>query len=138
VLLSHKDLPLTATPIRIGFVIESYRRAVSPIHRLPPRATETSRARERERERADPLKTYFAALPDAQARADERQALLSPDRRRFSVPVADVEAVLDLLDSEEVLTARYIDTERGIDQPVIITEIVVDAEAQSALIKVWG
>ncbi|EJL32004.1 hypothetical protein PMI02_01628 [Novosphingobium sp. AP12] len=44
----------------------------------------------------------------------------------------------DLLDSDEVLTARYIDTEPNIAQPVVVTEIVVDAEAQSALIKVWG
>lgn len=123
---------MTATPTRIGFVIEPYRRAVSE---TPDAATRHGNLA---RESADPLETYFAALPDAQARADERQALLSPDRRRFSVPVADVEAVLDLLDSEEVLTARYVDTERDIDQPVIITEIVVDAEAQSALIKVWG
>jgi hypothetical protein len=123
---------MTATPTRIGFVIEPYRRAVSETPAAAARHGNLAR------ETADPLETYFATLADAQTRADERQDILSPDRRRFSVPVADVEAVLDLLDGEKVLTARYVDTERRIDQPMIITEIVVDTEAQSALIKVWG
>lgn len=123
---------MTATPTRIGFVIEPYRRSVSETPAAAARHGNLAR------ESADPIETYFATLSDAQIRANERQDLLSPDRRRFSVPVADVEAVLDLLDSEEVLTARYVDIERGIDQPVIVTEIVVDSEAQSALLKVWG
>lgn len=123
---------MTATPARIGFVTEPFRRAIA----------ETPAAANRHgamaRESADPVDSYFATVADAQLHADDRQALLSPDRRRFSVAIFDVELALELLDAEEVLTARLIDPERGLDRSMIITEVVIDAEGHSAEIKLWG
>lgn len=125
---------MVATTTRIGFVIEPYRRAVS----------ETASAADRHgnlaRETDDPLDTWFSTVADAQIRADERQALLSPDRRLFDIEIVgtDVDALLDLLEAETVPAGRLIDTERDIDRPVIATEFKVDLAAQSATIKVWG
>lgn len=123
---------MVATPARIGFVIEPYRRATSETPAVATRHGNLAR------ETDDPLETYFASLVDAQSRADARQALLSPDRRRFSVPVVDVDFALGLLDADQITTARFIDEERGVDMPVIITEVVIDAEGGSAQLKVWG
>lgn len=123
---------MTATPTRIGFVIEPYRRAVSETPAVALRHGNLAR------ETDDPLETYFASLADAQTRADERQDLLSPDRRRFSMDILDVDAALALLDAEEVMTVRFIDKERGIDTVMLLTEVVIDAEGHSAAIKVWG
>lgn len=123
---------MTATPARIGFVIEPYRRAMSETPSVAARYGNLAR------ESADPLETNFATVADAQIRADQRQELLSPDRRRFSMALLDVDTALDLLDSEEIVTARLIDPERGIDGRYIITDIVVDTEAHIATAKVWG
>ncbi|MGF7152598.1 hypothetical protein [Novosphingobium gossypii] len=123
---------MTATPARIGFVIEPYRRAVTETLAV------TARHGNLARETADPLESYFATVLDAQERADQRQDLLSPDRRRFSMAILDVDTALDLLDSEEIVTARLIDPERGIDGRYIITDVVVDTEANVATAKVWG
>lgn len=123
---------MTATPTRIGFVIEPYRRAVSETPAVAKRHGNLAR------ESTDPLETYFASISDAQVRANERQDILSPDRRRFSFPILDVDIALDLLDAEEVVTARFIDEERGIDTRMVITDVVIDAEAGSATVKVWG
>lgn len=129
---------MVATPTRIGFVIEPYRRAVSET------LTVSDRHGNLGRESADPIDTYFASTSVAQQRADERQDLLSRDRRMFSASITDVEAMLPLLDVGDegddggLPTARFIDTERGIDMPAIITEVVIDTEAHAATVKFWG
>ncbi|HUD28943.1 MAG TPA: hypothetical protein VMQ93_08740 [Novosphingobium sp.] len=129
---------MTATPTRIGFVIEPYRRAVSQTPAVATRHGNLAR------ESADPIDSYFASVAVAQVRADERQALLSPDRRLFSAITPDVEAMLPLLDVDDeendgaLPTVRYIDTERGIDMSAIVAEVVIDTEAHAATIKFWG
>lgn len=123
---------MAATPARIGFVLEAYRRAVS----------ETAAAGERHgnlaRETADPLETWFSARVDAQARADERQDLLSEDRRLFSLTVVDAEEMLALLDAEGPITALFVDEERDINKLMVVTELSIDMERQVATVKVWG
>ena len=42
------------------------------------------------------------------------------------------------MDAGEVPGGTFIDTERGLDIPVIATEFVIDIDAQGASIKVWG
>lgn len=123
---------MVATSARIGFVTRQFRRAVSKT------ASVETKYGSMGRETADPLDTYFSTVADAQFRADERQALLSPDRRLFTVTTSEPEVVLDMLNASEVPTVRYVDTERGIDRSFIVTEIIVDAMANDAQLKIWG
>lgn len=131
---------MTATPTRIGFVIEPYRRAVSETPAVATRHGNLAR------ESADPIDSYYSVMADAQIRADQRQDMLSPDRRLFSATSPDVEAMLLLLDIDDkdtsggggITTARFIDEDRNVDMPVIITEVVIDTAAHSATLKFWG
>jgi hypothetical protein len=127
---------MPATPARIGFVTRPYRRAVSETPSV------TARHGSLARETADPLETWFSTVADAQMRADERQALFSPDRRIFTVSLSDADELLALLgageDEGEVPTARFIDIERGVDMMALVTEVVIDTESQQASVKVWG
>lgn len=52
--------------------------------------------------------------------------------------MVDVELAISLLDSDTVPSARFIDVERGIDMPVMMTDVVIDAEGHSAELKVRG
>tara|TARA_R110002167_G_scaffold180026_1_gene380149 strand:- start:446 stop:823 length:378 start_codon:yes stop_codon:yes gene_type:complete len=125
---------MVATASRIGFVLEPVRRAVSET------ADTAAHHGNLARETADPLDTWFSTVADAQIRADERQSLLSSDRRLFDVELSgeDIEELFDLMDAGEVPGGTFIDTERGLDIPVIATEFVIDIDAQGASIKVWG
>lgn len=125
---------MTATSARIGFVLEPYRRAVAET------AGTAARHGNLARETSDPIESWFAAVADAQTRADARQALLSVDRRMFEVKISgrDAETVLGLLSYTTVPLARYVDEERDLDMPVIIASATVDIESQSASLKVWG
>lgn len=124
---------MVATPARIGFVIRAYRRATSESPDVAARHGTLAR------ESADPLDTWFSSVADAQERADERQALLEKERRLFTVTLTDVgDEVLELLDGETVPTIRFIDGDRDVDMMAIATEIVVDAEAHTAQLTIWG
>lgn len=123
---------MVATAARIGFVTRPYRRAVSKTPSVETKYGSLAR------ETDDPLDTYFSTVADAQFRADERQALLSPDRRLFTVTSSEPELLLDYLEAEEVPTMRYVDTERGIDRLFMVTQIVIDAMANTAELKIWG
>jgi len=123
---------MVATPARIGFVLEPYRRAISETPEVAKRHGNLAR------ESDDPLDTWFSSVADAQLRADERQGLLSPDRRRFAATVVDLDEALVMLNASETPCVRFIDAERGIDAAMIVTDVVIDIEAQTAEIKFWG
>lgn len=126
---------MPATPSRIGFVLEPYRRAVSTTELATERYGNLARTT------ADPIDSRFANLEDAQERADERQALLSPSRRRFQVVATNIDDMLWLITGDgtpEVPVGTYIDEERGISMPVFANDVVFDLRAQTATFTVWG
>lgn len=124
---------MPASPTRIGFITQEFRRATS----------ETPSAQTRHgtlaRESEDPVETFFDNVADAQLIADARQALFSPERRRFSPRVTGInEAIsIDYL-SGTIPVAHYIDAERAVDRNMILTEITLDFSKQQAELPVWG
>lgn len=123
---------MSATPARIGFVIEPYRRAISVTAGVKDKHGNLAR------QSPDPVDSWFAELAAAQFRADERQGLLSPERRRFQIVTSDIEGLEDLLDSQDTFTATMTDTERGVQAKVMITDITIDLATQLASFNVWG
>jgi len=123
---------MAATPARIGFIMSEFRRAVS--------TTQTAKDRfgSAARESADPVQTYFDNVADAQAIADERQALLSAERRRFRVTVQGVEDVADLDISGRIPVSYYVDTDRAADRLMLVSEIVMDFGRQTSTVTIWG
>jgi len=123
---------MSATPSRIGFVIEPYRRAISVTAGVKDKHGNLAR------QSADPVESWFADLASAQSRADARQTLLSPERRRFQVVTRDVEGLDDLLGATDCFTAQMVDVERGINAEVIVTDMTIDLATQLASFTVWG
>lgn len=123
---------MPATPARIGFIMNAFRRAVSEDAEVKSRYGSDAR------QSADPIESYFDNVTDAQAIADERQALLSPERRRFKVTAKAIEDISALDLAAGVPVARYVDTERDADRAVLISEIVLDFARQTATMTVWG
>lgn len=124
---------MPTTPARIGFITEQFRRVVSTTDEA--RTLFGSAARESD----DPMQTYFGDVDDAQAVADERQALLSPARRRFEVQTVGLEEALTLDFTTGVIpNGRLIDPEKQADLPVLLAEVELDFARQKATLMVWG
>lgn len=123
---------MPAIASRIGFIMSEFRRAISTTQAAQDRFGSAAR------QTADPIETYFDRVQDAQVMADERQALLSAERRRFKTTVKGVEEVLALDLSAGIPAAQYVDTERGADRTVLISEIVIDLDRQNTTMTVWG
>lgn len=123
---------MPATPARIGFILEPFRRAVAE------NATVQSQYGALARKSDDPAESFFDAVADAQAMADERLALLSAARRRFSVSVTGTSEVLALTYSGTLPLVHYTDTERDIDRAMLVGDIAVDLGRGSAALNIWG
>ena len=91
------------------------------------------------RKDTEPQETFFDNLADAQVIADARQALLSPERRRFGVTVKGLDAALDMDIAGPVLpVGSFNDLNRGVAIDVVVAEIGFDFAAQKATTVVWG
>lgn len=123
---------MPATPSRIGFIQQEFRRVIAETAAV--RTNYGSLARESE----DPVPTALDNVADAQTIANERQSLLGVERRRFTLGLNSVNEVLGLSYVGLIPLGRYIDTERGFDKPVIVSEIAVDLGTGSAEATVWG
>jgi len=124
---------MPATPARITFIINPFRRATAENPEV--KAQFGSQARKSD----DPVETFFDSVADAQVMADERQALLSEVRRRFTVRTGTIEEVAALDYTGGALPlVQYIDTECAIDRSMIVGELIYDYAAQSAAMNVWG
>lgn len=124
---------MSATPARIGFVMQPFRRAVAETAEMASRHGRLARRNE------EPLETFFDDPADAEAMAEARQELLGTERRKFGVTVKGLEEALDLpMAGPEVPQARYVDALRGVDRDVLVAEIGFDFAAQRAMIVVWG
>lgn len=123
---------MPATPSRIGFVQSEFRRVIATT------TSATTRHGALARESEDPIETFFDSETDAQAVASERQAMLSPDRRRFRVNLATIEEAAALTYVGAVPNARYVDDERQADRKVIVCDITLDFDKQQAVLSLWG
>jgi hypothetical protein len=124
---------MVATPTRIGFVMEEWRRATATTPAVKERHGELARETE------DPIEAYFDNVADAQAIADARQALLSPERRRFNVATVGLEHGLALNYLDGVIpNGHYVDTAKAADMDVLVAEVGFDFEKQRTSLRVWG
>lgn len=123
---------MPASAARIGFITQEFRKVSS--------ITSSVRTRygAQARETADPMEAFFDSESDAQAFADARQALLSADRRRFRATVSGVSEALALDFLSGVPLARYVDTERNADRPMLVSEMTIDLGRNNAVFTVWG
>ena len=126
---------MPATPARIGFIREEFRRVVASTPAVSNKYGNLAR------ESDDPIETFFDDTADAQIVANERQDLLSADRRRFRCAVNRLDEVMVLDYVGSLPLAQYRDAERGIsgaDGMMVVSEIVIDLHKGQAAIMVWG
>lgn len=123
---------MPATPARIGFIQSEFRRVVATT------GSANTRHGNLARESDDPVETYFDNIADAQVVANERQALLSPERRRFRAVVAGLDEVVALDYIGAVPIASYVDTERNFNGKALVSEIILDFDKQQAAVMLWG
>lgn len=123
---------MPAAPSRIGFIQQDFRRVIAETAAV--RTNYGSLARESD----DPVPTALDNVADAQTIANERQALLGVERRRFTLSLNSSAEVLGLSYAGLMPLGRYIDTERSFDRPVIVSEIEIDLGRGSSEITVWG
>ncbi|MCW1985611.1 UNVERIFIED_ORG: hypothetical protein M2348_001343 [Sphingomonas sp. R1F5B] len=101
-------------------------------------ATAKARYGDDARQSDDPIESYFDNVADAQAIADERQALLSVERRRFKVTAKAVDEVAAFDLTAGIPVARFIDRQSDADRPALVSEIVIDLAKQSTTTTLWG
>lgn len=123
---------MPATPARIGFIQEEFRRVVAETAAIKTRFGDLAR------ESDDPVETFFDSEADAQVIATARQTLLGTERRRFQVRTKGVEEVLALNFGGDVPISHYVDTERGVDRNMLLSEVVIDLGRGTTTLTVWG
>lgn len=124
---------MPATPDRISFIREPFRRAVATTSQASTRHGNLARESE------DPIETFFSDADDALVVATARQTLLSAERRRFIVETTGgLDEVLALDYTGAVPVARFVDSNRGLDKSMLVGEIVIDFQTQRAALMVWG
>lgn len=123
---------MAATSLRIGFIMTGFRRAISES------ATAKDRYGDDARQSDDPIESYFDNVEDAQAIADERQALLSVERRRFKVTAKAAEEIAEIDLTAGIPVARFVDRECAADRKVLVSEIIIDLAKQSTVTTLWG
>lgn len=124
---------MPATPARIGFISTQFRRAIADTPSAKTRHGDLARSSE------DPIETYFDSQDDALIMATARQALLSPERRRFECTATGLDEALGLdLAASTITLARYVDAEREADMIVLIAEIGIDFARQTTTLTIWG
>ncbi len=123
---------MSASPARIGFILNPFRRAVSESPDV--KALFGAQARQSD----DPVETFFDNVADADVMANERQELLSQVRRRFDCTVSGLDEVQALDYSTRIPVAAYTDTERAIERNMLIGDITIDLGKQSAKLNIWG
>lgn len=127
---------MPATPTRIAFVKEEYRSLTIADTDIRDRYGKVAR------DTGDaPVETFFESMSDVNEKLGERHDLLSADRRRFDVRVAEI---LDfggaLAFNVATPTVLVTDDEKGVSaRPCIMTQIeAIDYETQTTRLGIWG
>ena len=123
---------MTATPARIGFILNEYRRVIA--ERPDVKARHGALARESE----DPIPTFFDDPAHAELMAEERADLLSAERKRLTFQTNDALFAFDVNFHDRVPVVQATDLERRIDRPALVAEITFDLGKDSASYLVWG
>lgn len=123
---------MPATPSRIGFILNEYRRSVAQDEDV--KAKFGSLARQSD----DPVPTYFTDQDDADTIAAERLELLSATRRRFRAVITDTENMIDVDMTEAAPVVRYVDPRRSADMTAIIAEVSIDLGRNTTTAILWG
>ena len=123
---------MPATSARVAFISQEFRKAVSTTSAVQTRYSSLARQTE------DPVETWFDSVTDAQTIADNRQALLSAERRRFRATVTGLTEVMAVGYTTGVPLARYVDTERQANLSTMIAEIVIDLGRNNCALTLWG
>ncbi len=123
---------MPATPSRIGFILNQFRRSVATDDDVKVRYGSLAR------ESDDPVETFFVNPDDAEIIAAERLALLSADRRRFRAVITDVEGMIDLDLSTSAPLVRYVDPNRSADMPALVAEVAIDLGRDTTTVILWG
>ncbi|KPL67396.1 hypothetical protein SZ64_04315 [Erythrobacter sp. SG61-1L] len=125
---------MPATPTRIGFILEEYRKVVS--EDADVRAAFGNSARESE----DPVETFFDSTADAQIMADERQALLGViGRRRFRAEMNGTDEMAAIDYTSGTIPNGWLTSDRhDVSRKVLIAEFGFDFAKQDSAAMVWG
>ncbi|BBD98067.1 hypothetical protein SAMIE_1015680 [Sphingobium amiense] len=124
---------MPATASRIGFITQAVRNAIAG-----PDEAVALKYGDLARDTKEPLECFFDSEADAALVAQERLALLSPDRRRFLSEVSGADVGRGLQFNVSTPTARIIDTEKAADLPAATVEIGIDYEAGKTILSNWG
>lgn len=124
---------MTATPARIGFILEEFRTAKAETPSVK------NAYGEKARESDDPVETYFDHVADAQSVADERQLILSRSTRRFTVTASTIKEALAINDAPNALpVADYTDPDRDAYRRMLVCEVGYDFYTQNSQFQIWG
>lgn len=124
---------MPATPSRIGFIKEQYRRVISG-----PNTTIDARYGKRARDTITPIETFFDNEADAQACADERLSLLSAECRLITNEIDGTEIGRALTFNTATPAANRAFDEMLLDDTAAIVAVTVDFEASKTVLTTWG
>lgn len=124
---------MPATASRIGFITQDVRNAIAG-----PDASVASKYGDLARDTKEPLECFFDSVADATTMAQERLALLSPDRRRFLTEISGAETGQGLNFNIKTPTSRVIDLEKAADLATAVVEIGIDHETGKTVLTNWG
>lgn len=125
---------MTATPARIGFIVQATRSVVAADAAVKTKYGELARDTKDE-----PVETYFDSTTDAQALANERLGFLKVDRRRFRQTVRGVLDITGAYAFNQVLPAvTVIDDERQANLSAVVVDIAIDPLNERTDVICWG
>lgn len=124
---------MPASPSRIGFITEQYRRVTAG-----PSSTVQLRYGDLARDNSEPVETFFDSISDAQAMANERLTLLSADRRILTSLVVGEATGMALAHQPTLATATVIDDDRSYSRDCLIVGVTIDFASDRTEIVTWG
>lgn len=123
---------MAATPARIGFILQQFRRET--VEDASNKAFYGTMARKSD----DPVETFFSNTADAALAADARMDIVGRKARRFALDVKDPSELLELEYTGTLPVIDYVDDERSCRRTMIVTDITVDLAKNSATLGIWG
>lgn len=123
---------MPATPDRIEFIIAEHR-----IVKFGPDAGVVTKHGSSAR-RTGVVPTFFEAQADAQAMCDERGALLSPDRRRFTTEILGEATGLGMAYTVTTPALTLIDDDFLANHTALVSEIKINFSKATTTIESWG
>lgn len=127
---------MPATPARIAFITQPYRKAIAG-----PNSTVESTYGDlaRKTDSDSPIPSDFDDLDDAQAMVDERLALMSAERGRFQASLPDgLNFAFGLDYSEASPTGTVIDPDRNVNRAALLSELRIDLRRGTVEVVLWG